>query len=67
LLLHPSPEDRTIHANAKFQTELRTKAALEPIKKLDTQLQLKPLSFKPSERIFRTDNERLLRQVIADS
>jgi len=50
-------------ANPKVGLEVRARLALDPIKKLDTQLSGKELSFDPRQPEFRSSNAGLLKQL----
>lgn len=52
-----------LRANPKVALEVRARLALEPIKKLDTQLAGKEMSFDPRQPDFRFDNSALIRQI----
>jgi hypothetical protein len=52
-----------LRSNTKVLLELRARAALEPIKKLDTQLSSKKYSFDPTHPEFQLQNALLLDQL----
>jgi hypothetical protein len=53
----------TLRGNPKVEREVRARASLEPVKKLDTQLSGRDLSFDPRLPQFKEENVGLLKQL----